>query len=273
MALITMNFESQYLHGNTEISVILPDKPRGVDPKQFYGSGRKYKVLWLLHGSFGDHTDWVRKSNIELYACENDLAVVMPSALNTSYTDWDTFADGYAMNSYFFQELMPLIHGWFPVSAEKEDNYIAGLSMGGNGALKFALTHPECFAKAAILSASPYRYECDLEEMTGNRLKKFQNTLMNGGGLEKFQQSDDNVWRLAEILDPAVLPPMYFGIGGDDPGMVRFVRFRKLLQERGMNAEFEVIPGYKHEWRVWEITIQRALKFFGFASRDGGNAY
>lgn len=273
MALVEMNFESQYLHGNTQINVILPDKPRGVDPRVFYGEQKKYKVLWLLHGSFGDHTDWVRKSNIELYACENDLIVVMPNALNTSYTDWNTFADGYGVCNFFFQELMPLIFGWFPASSQKEDNYVAGLSMGGNGALKFALIHPECFAKAAILSASPYRYETDLSEMTGSKLKKFQNTLANGGGLENFLCSDDNTWRLAKEMDPATLPPMYFGIGGDDPGIERFNRFRKLLEERKINAEFEVIPGYAHEWRVWEITIQHALTFFGFSSREGGNQY
>ena len=139
MAHLVMNFESSYLHGNTEISVILPDKPREVSPKEFYGSEKAYPVLWLFHGSFGDHTDWVRRSNIETYACENDLIVVMPSALNTNYTDWMNFADGYAFKQFFFRELMPMIYGWFPASPKKEDNFIAGLSMGGEGAMKFAL--------------------------------------------------------------------------------------------------------------------------------------
>jgi putative tributyrin esterase len=88
MSLVTMNFESQYLNGNTTISVILPDKPRNQRAKEFYESGRKYKVLWLLHGGFGDHSDWLRKSSIELYASERDLIVVMPSALNSGYTNW-----------------------------------------------------------------------------------------------------------------------------------------------------------------------------------------
>ena len=62
-------------------------------------------------------------------------------------------------------------------------------------------------------------------------------------------------------------------IGGDDPGIERFQRFQKLSQERGLHVIFEVIPGFRHEWRVWEIAIQKALKFFGFSSHDGGNAY
>ena len=59
MALVQMNFESEYLQSNHEISVILPDKPRSLTPAQFYGSGKKYPVVWLLHGTFGDHSDWI----------------------------------------------------------------------------------------------------------------------------------------------------------------------------------------------------------------------
>ena len=80
MALLHFNFESEYLNNNTDVNIIVPDKKRGVSPAEFYGSGKKYKVLWLLHGTFGDYTDWLRKSNIELYACEKNLIVVMPSA-------------------------------------------------------------------------------------------------------------------------------------------------------------------------------------------------
>lgn len=273
MSYLVFNFESQYLHGNTEIGVILPDKPREVAPKDFYIREKKYKVLWLLHGSFGDYSDWVRKSNVELYACENDLVVVMPSALNSSYTDWYTIAHGYEMNKYFFEELMPLIYNWFPVSDAKEDNFIAGLSMGGRGALKFTLTHPECFAKSAILSSSPFRYETDVQGLTGNRLQRMETLFQNAGGYEAILRSDDDLWWLTEEADPAVIPPMYLGIGGDDAGMARYERYRELVEKKKLDAVFEVIPGYAHEWRVWELTIQRALKFFGFESKEYGNAF
>ena len=84
MSLVNLNFPSQYLGGNTEVTIILPDKPWETDSNAFYRSGKKYKVLWLLHGTFGDHTDWLRKSNIELYACEKDLIVVCPSGMNAN---------------------------------------------------------------------------------------------------------------------------------------------------------------------------------------------
>ena len=156
MALVRMNFFSKYLNSNHEIGIILPDMPFTGEPKEFYTAGKKYKVLWLLHGTFGDYSDWIRKSMIELYAAEKDLIVVMPSALNTVYENWPDTMLGINMWDYFFDELMPMVYSWFPASDKKEDNYIAGLSMGGRGTMKYVCAHPEKFAAAAILSSAPY---------------------------------------------------------------------------------------------------------------------
>ena len=139
MSILTYTYESQYLNNNTQVTVILPDKPRGITPADFYGSGTKYKVLWLLHGTYGDHTDWVRRTNIEMYATEKNLVVVMPSALNSNYSNWTDYMLGYHMYDYLTEELMPLIYGWLPVSDKREDNFIAGLSMGGRGTIKYAV--------------------------------------------------------------------------------------------------------------------------------------
>lgn len=155
MAYVSLHIDSEFLGANTNITVILPEKKGEQTPEAFYGSGKKYKVLWLFHGGHGDCTDWIRKTKIELYACEKDLVVVCPSAQSSFYQNWPTFGPGYYMKDFFFHELMPLIYGWFPVSDRKEDNYIAGLSMGGVGTLTFLLEEPERFSAAAVLSGTP----------------------------------------------------------------------------------------------------------------------
>ena len=127
MALVQFYHESRYLKGNQQVWIILPDLAKDKTPTEFYGSGNKYKVLWLLHGTFGDASDWVRKSNVELYAIERDLIVVMPSALNSNYSNWDGYMMGYSMFDYLIEELMPIVYGWFPASNKREDNFIAGL--------------------------------------------------------------------------------------------------------------------------------------------------
>ncbi len=278
MSLLTYTFESQYLNNNTQVNVILPDKPRGKTPEEFFRSGKKYKVLWLLHGTFGDFSDWVRKTNIELYACEKDLVVVMPSALNSNYSNWDDYMLGFKMFDYLTEELMPLIYGWLPVSDKREDNFIAGLSMGGRGTIKYAVNHPDKFAGAAVLSATPMDMS-DMRPGHPNPLLDTEGgrtaaTLRNAGGLEAFLNSNENVWAIIDKLAPTgKLPKLMFACGEQDVMLYEmFRKFRIHAEEIGLDAYFYTKPGYKHEWRFWDLAIQEALRYFGL-DENGGNPF
>ena len=273
MAYLQLNFQSEYLMGNTTVSVVLPDKARGLTPKEFYSQEKKYKVLWLLHGTFGDHSDWVRKSNIELYACERDLIVVMPSALNSNYANWPEFSIGFNMYDYLTEELMPLIYGWFPASEKREDNFIAGLSMGGRGTCVYAFNHPEKFAAAAVLSACPRNVDL-LPKQEPNMWKRTQGSIKNAGGLEKYLDSYENTWKiLGDIAQNNRLHRIYFAIGKQDMFYDAFLSFQEYAKELKLDAEFEIIDGYSHEWRFWDLTIQHALSFFGLDDTGAGNPY
>ena len=273
MAFMTLNFQSSCLSGNTEVIVILPDKPWKAGPAEFYGSGKKYKVLWLLHGTFGDHTDWLRKSNIELYACEKDLIVVCPNGMNTNYGNWPTYGLGYNMYDFLFDELMPLVYGWFPASDKREDNFIAGLSMGGRGTCVYAFNHPEKFAAAACLSAAPRNFAETAEKEPG-LWERTQKSFPNYGGKEGFLAGPENTWEIVkEKAKTGELPRLYFACGEDDMLYPAFKDFRKYAGEIGLEATFETIPGYKHEWRFWDLTIQKALKFFGLDVDGAGNPF
>ncbi len=272
MAYFTVNMRSHHLKGNETVGIIMPNKPRTVDPGDFYKREQKYKVLWLLHGGLGDYSNWVRYSNIELYACENDLVVVMPSAMNSQYSNWDNFAIGYDMYRYLLEELMPMVYGWLPVSDRREDNFIAGLSMGGAGALKYALNNPEKFAGAAVLSWAPYdipkdpAFEEPVSAWVGN-LTAAQ------GGLEKLEQSIDNTWRLTLEKAGSDLPKLYFSIGEEDDIYPRFCRYQQAAQKAGLDACFCTVPGYDHEWRFWDLEIQKVLLHFGIGGGNRGNAF
>ena len=277
MSLVHLNFESQLLNNNTDVNVILPDKPRGASPAEFYSSGKKYKVLWLLHGTFGDYSDWLRKTNIEVYACERDLVVVMPSALNSVYENWPDFCLGFNMFDFLTQELMPLIYGWFPVSRKREDNFIAGLSMGGRGTMKFALACPELFAGAAILSAAPTdmdsnraRFEkiaaSDPAELSSFEMRT-RNDIARCGGVEGYLDSMENRWRhLAEMAPAGRLPKLFFGMGTEDGMYADFLKFQAFAENLpGIETKFVTGPG-RHEWRVWDRDIQLAMDWFGIGT-------
>ena len=272
MALVQLNFQSSYLFGNTNVNLILPDLPRGAAPKDFYRE-KKYPVLWLLHGTFGDATDWVRKTNIELYACEKNLIVVMPSGMNADYANWPGFGMGYQMYDYLTEELMPLVHNWFPASSRREDNFIAGLSMGGRGTCVYAFNHPELFAAAYVMSSCPQDMRAGaMSPGWGNRDK---NRLQNAGGLEALIDSPQNTWDIAaKLAGRTDLPRFCFSCGTEDSLMYEnFKKFRAYAESIGFDARFEEVPDYSHEWRFWEACIQKAVDFFLPDEHGQGNTF
>ena len=283
MSVLSMDFESQYLAGRHMIHIILPDIPRNLDPREYYPNNRKLKVLWLLHGTFGDSMDWLRRSKIELYALEKNMAVVMPSALNSDYVNWDGFGLGFHMFDYLFEELMPVIYNWFPVSDKREDNYIAGLSMGGQGTMVYALNRPEKFAAAASLSYPLMDLRCPMEMdfplmlQTPEHLKPFrpdrtENQMSNGGGSEKYLLTPANTWdKLIEAKEKGVdLPKLYFCCGTKDFLYPAFEIFREFAREKGYDdIIFEAEEGYAHEWRFWDLYIEKILdRFIGSENKE-----
>ena len=264
MSLIHLNYKSRYLGGNTDVNILLPDLPFRADPKDFYTSGRKYPVLWLLHGTSGDYTAWLRSSNVESYAARKEIIVVMPSVQNTNYADWPTFANGYGAYSMLTEELMPMVQNWFPAGSRREDNFIAGNSMGGRGACTYAYNHPEKFAAAYIMSASPQDMRTHLDDRFF--AARNRNMVANAGGMEGFLASPQNLWDLTEKLvrDRADLPKLYFACGRADPlAYEDFRTFRAYAERLGLPAEFIEEDGYSHEWPFWDRCLKDALdKFF-----------
>ncbi len=149
MAQISCSFFSDALEMGTSVSVVLPQATEaqiGVDPA---AAGGDPPVLYLLHGLSDDHTAWVRYTSIERYAAAAGLAVVMPAVGRSFYADE---LHGHRYWTFVSEELPRVMRSFFRFSERPEDTFVAGLSMGGYGALKLALTHPDRFAAAASLS-------------------------------------------------------------------------------------------------------------------------
>lgn len=261
MALMELSFDSKYLGASTRVTVIIPDRRENQTIAEYHDHNRKYKVVWLLHGGHGDHTDWIRKSMIELYACEQDVMIVCPGAQSSFYQNWPQFGPGYYFREYFFDELMPLIYHWLPASDRREDNYIAGLSMGGVGTLTFLADHPEKFAAAAVMSGTPF----DLRKTAGgtpNMVAVYRNLAEYLGGWDKMLESSANVWDSFANTDKTNLPRLYFSCGKNDSGFENYLNYIQYLKEKGFTFVHDESTDYAHEWREWDYQIQNALKFF-----------
>ena len=149
MAFIQCDFGSYALGMACSMNVILPQKVNmQIGMKGVAGEG-KHPTLFLLHGLSDDHTIWMRRTSIERYVAPLGLAVVMPNVHRSFYTD---MAMGGKYWTFVSEELPRVARSLFHLSDKREDNFVAGLSMGGYGAMKMGLRKPEMFAAAASLS-------------------------------------------------------------------------------------------------------------------------
>jgi S-formylglutathione hydrolase FrmB len=247
MALITLNFRSRALQIHTALHLILPqegDWQAGI-PR------RAYPTLWLLHGLSDDHTVWLRHTAVERYVTGLPLAVVMPAANRSFYQD---MAYGAAYWTFVSEELPALLRAWFPLSARREENFAAGLSMGGYGALRLGLTHPGRFAAIGTFSGAvnPVRDEPDAAWMR-ERLLMF-------GPPERYPGSDADLFALAEQVaqGPGPRPPIYQYCGRADFLYDGNVDFHQHLAQLGWDTLWTDDDG-GHAWDRWDTQIERFL--------------
>ena len=285
MSLCTLNFNAKYLGSKTDVNVLLPDPPRRDDmtPADYYRSGIKHKVIWLLHGAGGDHNDWLRAANAEEFVKKYNVAIVCPNGMASDYSDYTIFGGLYNWPRFLFEELMPMIYGTFPISDRKEDNFIAGFSMGGNGALALSLMHPELFGYVGVFSGSirdvndlrPYRdMSSDTFRVEGYDTTRFTgiyppgynakviNMIAKFPTVGAFMDSLDNTWdRYLERQAAGKLPNIYVAVGSEDRCTMRVNQFKELAASAGdTNTIFTEIPGHKHSYDCARIALDSFLK-------------
>ena len=241
--LLELHFRSKELQKNTQVNVLLPDAAK-----------KPFKTLWLLHGLSGDHTDWMRYSAIERYAKQYDLAVIMPNADRSWYTD-----TAYGQNhfSYIANELPELCRRTLcGLSARREDNIVAGLSMGGYGAMKLALTHPErygaCISLSGSLDVTRKGRPCNLAEWQSIFGYAMQSPL-------ELEGSAQDLFALAARPEVVASPPaIYMWCGTEDSLLPVNRLFDAHLTALGIPHEFRASEG-DHTWRWWDLHVQNAL--------------
>lgn len=149
MAWLEAHFYSNVLGLSCAMNVLLPESAQGVGSDASGWDGEsELPVLYLLHGVSDDHTIWMRRTSLERYAAGKRLAIVMP-AVHRSYYSNQKY--GYDYLKFVGEELPQICRRFFRISARREDNFVAGLSMGGYGAMKVGLNYPDRFGAAASI--------------------------------------------------------------------------------------------------------------------------
>lgn len=257
MAFLDFHFFSESLALSCAAHVLIPQPT----VKQIGMGGpaprEKYPVLYLLHGLTDDHTTWTRRTSIERYAAARNIAVVMPAVGRSFYQDTH---GGLKYWTFVSEELPALCERFFPLSGQREERFVAGLSMGGYGALRLGLACPEKFAAAASLSGA-----LDL----GRRLREAgrDGALMNRaeylavfGPELRCAGTDTDLFFLAEKMAAShgPRPALYLACGTEDALLGESRAFRAHLDTLHLPATYHESPG-AHEWSWWDAEIQRVL--------------
>ena len=253
MILTEVNFFSETLGLLSSMYVILPqrtladaqNKPR-----------KKFRTLYLLHGRSDDHSAWQRQTSIERYVEGFNLAVVMPAVHRSFYND---MAHGGKYWQFISEEVPAIVRDMFPLSSHRKDNFVAGLSMGGYGAFKLALTHPDRYVAAASLSGGldiSESVRADNPRNDKNRLEEFRNIF---GDLSRVPGSKHDLIALAKkAARGSVRPRLYQCCGTEDGLHTDNIRFLEAVRKLPIDLTYEEGPG-EHNWAYWDKMIQNVL--------------
>jgi putative tributyrin esterase len=248
MALLSVDFFSDVLEVGASMNVVWPQTTEhqvGVSGGR--GSSDGPPVLYLLHGRTDDHSAWARNSSVERYAVASGVAVVMPAVQRSFYTD-EVHGDRYW--TFLSEELPALVGSMFRVSQRREDTFVAGLSMGGYGAIKWALRDPDRFAAAASMSGA-----LDIQVLLQDPERREELVDRVFG---PDPDPADDLFALLESAESPRLPRLHVSCGTEDHLLDHSRRFAADAEARGVDVTVDFRPG-EHEWGFWDTEIQTVL--------------
>ena len=242
MALLHVDFYSDALGRSTHMDAILPEG----------NPAPRWKTLYLLHGMTDDNSTWQRRSSVERYAEERHLAVILPDG------DLKWYADTPWGENYFdfvSRELVQISRRMFPrLSRDRADTFVAGNSMGGYGALKCALKHPETFSKAASLSGA----------LDAAVLPSLSDPLADAaywedvfGPVDAIPGSENDLFAAARACTEN-RPEIWMWCGTEDFLYDMNLRMREHLLNLGYSLDYSESSG-DHQWFYWDRELPRLM--------------
>jgi putative tributyrin esterase len=255
---VTRGFTAAHLNGaEVKFNVILPHD---------YATGdRRFPVLYLLHGFGGHYSDWCTYSHIVEYAKPYEEIIVMPEGANSWYVN--NYANPKMQwEDYIIEDLIPYVDAHYRTVASRPGRAIAGLSMGGYGALFLGLKHHDTFAAVASLSgvvasANLPRWDEPLVETEANNkaYDRIRNALAEDfGPQDNPARNGEDPFLLVRQLTQARCPDLYISVGAQDNLAKENLEFAQLLHSLKIIYGFTEVPG-KHEWPVWDSQVKTVL--------------
>ena len=259
--IVTEGVFSKLLGCEQKYNVYLPDG---------YKATERYPVIYMLHGLYGDYSNWVGSGRMKDVADRliasgelRPVVIVMP---NAGSSDVHGYQNGYfnvqdwPYEDFFFQEFLPQVEQKWNCGGSKERRAIMGLSMGGGGTIVYAQRHPELFSSAYGMSAWLDHKDRDIrgKDRPGSKLAITDRSVRDHSALDFMDQADKaTIARLKTVA--------WFLDCGDDDHLLRLsVDLYFKMKAAGIPCQLRVRDG-GHTWEYWHTALYTALPF---ASRN-----
>lgn len=240
-----VTFHSAALNRDMPYRVILP---------KIIASGAKLPVVYLLHGGGGDYREWSNDSNVARFA-ENGLILVMPEGNSSYYTNSATRPED-RYEDYIVGDLIHDVESRFPVAAGRSHRAVIGNSMGGFGAVKIGLKHPELFAFVGGLSSA---LDVPTRPFSIKRISQWRGHRSIFGPWNGEVQGQNDPYTLARSADPAAAPYFYLTCGDQEGLLLANRQFAALLEKRRFLFEFHEVRG-GHNWNQWNPQLDACFR-------------
>lgn len=224
-------------------------------PAGYDASARRYPVLYLLHGLDGDAANWTTRTALARHAAGRDLIIVTPEGANSWYVNWHDGANE-RWEDYLTADLVREIDARFRTEPRREARYIAGLSMGGYGAIRLGLRHPHLYAIAASFSGAFQAARLDTYGWTDGLRAEFARAFGPPGGPHR---AANDLHAIARTVTAEGLPLLYFDCGTDDPFLPANRELAAILHDRAIPYQYREVPG-AHNWPYWDRQIVELLR-------------
>lgn len=229
-------FRSAALGREMRYRVVLP---ASIAPHQ------ELPVAYLLHGGGGGFRDWSNRSDVARFA-EAGLVLVMPQGDYSYYVN-AVERPGDRYEDYIVQDLLSDAEAKFPIAKGGANRALVGVSMGGFGAIKIALSHPDLFAFAGALSPA---IDVSRRPFSIKRMRQYwaHSSLFGPWGSAARRRSDP--FLIAQSVAPATAPYLFLSCGAQEGLLPANRAFAVVLARQHLQYEFHVVPG-GHDWKQW----------------------
>ena len=239
-------------------------KYRVLLPEGYEGSGMQYRALYLLHGLTGDYLDWSTRTELSRAARGLPIVIVMPEGENSWYVN---AADkGPRFEDYIADDMLKDYEREYRVIRSSYGRAIAGLSMGGYGALRIALKRPGVFVAAGGFSSALGVTDPKFAENLAS-FREELSRIFGPAGSEARAAND--ILLIAGSAKPETAPALYVDCGTSDGLLASNRELVAIFQKRGLNYEYHEVPG-AHTWDYWNRRLDDFLPWLMRAFTPAG---